>query len=622
MPGACGLISGPASSVAQSGLASIQAYASDAITRVITSSETLKAFLDELTPISDDIQLDDVGNLSSPFTRPYKPGRPDMNITVPNLGYNPALRDVQFVRTVSSPGDFTEVAPDLNFGTRPTPVTQTAPGAAPTVPERAMPDAPTNDIPPLPSFRSIIVPTVEQLTLPEFTAARPNDFELGEIPSFSWEEGEYTGQVQTDLVTQIKAILGGSTGIPDAIWDSIWARSRRQILKQARASQEQIKERYSAMGHMVPHGAERKRLKEADDIALDAIGEQARETAVQDAQIYVERLNNALAQGIALEGQLITLHSQQASRALQVAQLIPQIAIEAANIKVAAYNARMAAYAQDAEVFVKVMQGELAKLEKFRAELEAQKLIGELNLQDLEAYKAHLQALQATYGLYTEQVKAVIGQYDADKTRVQAFGEEVKAFEAIHRGKEAEWRGYSETIKAEVAKLEPYKVASDVHLNRIRAYEVGTTADRNALDAEIANENLKLERLRAALDQLRILLQGEVERVNVLRGAYDADARMYAAEGDVERSRVASDDRRFEVMVRNAEIKANNGLKNLELNIRSAENQSQVLLTGNSNILQANTQVGASSLAALNFSASISDGVSNSTNCTTTYEGN
>lgn len=619
MTGQCGLIGGPASSVAQSGLATVQSFAKDALSRSENSASLLVDFLSGMTPISSNINLDDIGSLSSPFSNPDDPTAPDTAFDVPEIEYEPYLNDVAFVSTVSHPGEFGERPPTLDFGTRPTPIDIANPGNAPTIAERTMPTAPDEEIPPLPSLRGITIPAMDNLTLPTFEGVFPDALQVSDVPAFSWTETPYSATVRDDLVTQIQAILGGSSGIPEGIWDMILARVTRQLELVLDQAVDGIESRYSSMGHMLPAGPERRRVRDAEHLFTEALGEHVRQQAVQDAQIAVERLNTALAQGIALEGQLMNLHNQQAARSLQAAQLMITITIQAAQLKVTAYNARMQAYGVQAQVFVQVMQGELAKLEKFKAQLEGQKLIGELNLQDLEAYKTRIQAIESTYTLYTEQVKGVLGQIEADKTRVEGFEAEVRAFEAIHRSKETEWRGYGETVKAELGKLEPFKALADVHLGRLRGYEIGIGADKAKSDAQVSNEQLKIQRLGVDLNRVKTLLDAEVSRVSALNQTYATKGQIFATHGRLEDARVSSDAQRLQLMLGNADARAKVALQNLQASMAHRESLSQIQLRGFSDVLGANAQIGASSISSLNYSATISDSVSNSTGCSTTY---
>lgn len=615
----CSLISGPASQAAINGLNTIQNYANNAINNVNVGITALQSFTSLLTPVGVDVELEDAGNLSSAFQMDNIPALP--NVQLGDVAYPdyPSIAGLYFNRTVSAPSDFTEPTPSIAPPERPDALSAEMPTDRPFIVERTMPDVPSDTIPSVPDLFPIGHPVVPQLDLPEFTATAPSDLVEDSIGVFDWTEETYSPTIRTEEVEQLQAILGGSTGIPDAIWDMIESRMRRQIRAVAIQSREEATDYWASRGHFLSNGQLRKRTKEAADTEREGVSEVVRELAIQDSKIYVERLNNALAQGIALEDQLIRLHNSRMDRSLKAAQTIYDIMVKVAELKITVYNARMAAYFQEAQVFQINMNGELAKLEKTKAEIEIEKLNGQLNLQKLEAYKAEVAGVTAVYDLYKTQVGAVVAKYEGDKALVLAFSESVKAYGAQVGAWEAEWRGYGEAVKAEVSKVNAFKVQSDVYLSRVQAYKTGVEADRLEFDSDLEAEKFKITEFQTQLEGFKAQLQGEIAELDALVKAYDTEARTYEAQGRIENSRVESDTQRFRALVENARVRAEVEFKELDRQIEQANQLYTFQYKAIDTSVQVNSQVGSSALAALNYAATISDDISNSTTCNTTY---
>ena len=465
----CGLISGPSSQYTITGLNDIKDFAIDALNNVDDISDAIRDLIEGLEPVDVDIDLNNAGTLSTSFDID------DPNyVTVPEfieqtLSYNPSLNLPTFNSTVSPPDDFTKEPPELDYGDSPNPLTAEPPTNAPVVGDYPFPDDPDQTIPAVPSLRPIEVPNLPSLSLPEFTAALPDEPQLLTFTTLDWSEEDYSPEVQAEVIAQIEAILGGSTGIPDHIWDMIESRARRQIRAVARKDEQDAVDYWASRGHFLTNGQLRLRVAQAADRDREQVSELVRELVIQDFKIYVERLNNALAQGIALEGQLIGLHNAVQTRALQAAEMVFKTQLDFAKYYLEYYNARMQGYTAKAQVFQTVMQGELARLEETRIKLEQQKLVSELNLQDLEAYKAQITAIVALYGLFEKQVDAVVAKYDADKTRVEAFAEQVNVYESQVEAYKTEWEAYTARINGEVAKLEAFKTEADVFGTRVQA---------------------------------------------------------------------------------------------------------------------------------------------------------
>jgi hypothetical protein len=598
----------------------VDQIANAAIAQANAIADAITNLVQSVQPILDNIRLGDAGSLSNPFaisTRPVKPN--GLELDQPEIGYDPQINEVRFNRTVSAPGDFTKSAPALNLPSQPGALAATPPQGVPVVPERPLPASPSDEIPQIPTLNQIIIPPIPLLTFPSFNEPAPSNLANQEVGYFSWTETNYTQAVLPNVLVQIQAILGGATGIPNQVWDMIWARARRQILRQARKGREDAIGMWAGRGFFMPTGFLDQKLQEAMDLETDQIGDVTREQVTQDAKIYVERLNGAITSGIALEGTLIGLYNEQARRKLEAARTVIEMAIQAARVRIEVYNAQMTGWHIKAQVTQLELQIELGKLESVKIELEAQKLIGELNMQEVEIYKAELQGVLAKYELFKTQIQAVIAQYEGDKVRVQAFGELVAVYKAQVEAKTAEWNGYAEAVKGEETKMEGFKTETNAYLARVQAYQSGVQADAEEMRAKVSGEQLKIDYLRVLIQKFDGLLRSEQARVDTLARVFEADVRAWGVEGDIERSRVQSDTTRFETLLRNAQIRAQIEMDNLKLKIESANQANSFQLAGLEAVLRAATQVGASALSALNYAAHVTSSFQQSAGCSETY---
>lgn len=616
----CGLINDGTWTIVKDGQADLEAFASKAILAVEEASDDLDNLISGLTPIDIDFDIRSAGDLSDPFTLGDPPPTEDIFYTKPVIDYNPSIEIPVFDRTVQPPDPFTKPAPEPTYPPTPGELDAEAPGNPPEVGDYVFPPDPDDTIPPLPYLTPIIVPDIPDLQLPTFDAAEPTDDTDTAIGVFDWSETGYVGTVDTELVTQLKDILGGSTGIPDCVWNMIFARARKQIRNTTNQAREEAEDYWASRGHFLSNGQLRQRTKEAADVEREQVSEIVREQTIQDSKIYVERLNTALAQSIAYETQLIGLYNQQMQRSLEAARTTFQIAIDVANLKITRYNIRMQGYLVNAQVFDTVMKGELARLEETRLELEAQKLVSQVNLQELEAYKAQLTAIVSTFDLFKAQVEAVIAKYDADKTRVEAFAESVNVYEAKVSAFEAEWRGYGEAVKAQVALVDGYKAEADAYSSLVAAYSTGVQADKNVFDAKIDGERLKIDRLGKSLDKFSAEIQAETAQSNVELQNNELDLKGYEAHVSAEEARVRSDAQRLDVLVRNLNAQLQAQANETQLKIQEAQNKLSVQTSGLDAIVRAHSSIGSSALAALNYAASIQYSAQNASQCQTQYK--
>ena len=602
------------------GLGDIQDVAENSIYNVELAANALRSFVHTLDPLDVDIALENAGALSNPFDIGEPPTLTPVTFNKPVKDYDFELNVPDFNQTAVPPGEFTTLPPELNLPNSPTPLAAEAPSNPPEVGNYAFPSAPTDPIPPLPALFPLEVPSVPAIADLSFDWPEPAELEDLRAGTFEWSDTGYTPTVRQEVVDQIKAILGGSTGIPDVIWNMIEERARAQARQVARQVEEDAADLWAGKGHFLSNGAQRKRVKEALDVERETVSAQIRELVIQDAKIYVERLNTALAQGIALEQQLIGLYNAQMDRSLLAARTVFELIVAAANLRIAQYNARMAAFLQRAQVLKIQLEAEILKLERIKVILEAQQLRGQLNLQLLESYKAQIQALVARYGIFESEIKGVIAKYDADKTRVAAFGELVTVYQTQQQAKETEWRGYGEAVKAENLQFDGYDTLAKAFLTKAQIYSTGVEADKSVFQAYVEREKLRMERLNLAIQELGINVQAESAEVDAGIKIQELGARIFEALGNVERSRIESDAQRFNVLVQNANFKMQAQVQETQMKLQDAKNIMDAQIQGLGAILQGHASIGSSALAALNFTAAVQNTTDNQFTCTNHYE--
>jgi len=617
----CLTFTGPARAVTevQEGFDRLWYVANDSLERTRLLLDELKSAVLNLQPIGTDIDIRDAGSLSSPFGIGNPPEVNQIDLTKPTLPNIPDVNNITYTETAQPPGAAPGDPDPMQLPSQPTPVQADQPGPAPEVGTYQMPDAPADEIPPLPTLQPVSIPNFQALELPEVNITLPQpptEFSFGD---FTWNETGYTPEVRNEVVSQIKAILGGSTGIPDPIWDMIENRARKQLRATAKQSREEATDYWASRGHFLSNGQLRKRVDVAGEVEREGVSELVRELVIQDAKIYVDRLNTALAEGIALENQLVALYNAMTERDLKVAQLYFDIRMQHARYKLDVYNMSLQAVQVELQVIQAEIQSELSKLEERKLQLEQQKLIGELNLQELEAYKAQVQGVIAKYDVFTKQVDAVVAQYDADRTRIQAFATEVQAFQALHQAKAVEWQGYGEAVKAELGKQEQYKIRADIFASKVQSYAVGIQADRSRLEAQIQEAKLDLEKARADLAKAQLELEAEVQDTNTKFKLNELEARIYEAAANVEESRVKSDAQRLQVLIENVRSQMNAQVQETQLKIAEAKNVLDAQNNALDTILKVEASISSGAMSALNYAATIASDSSENYGCTTRY---
>lgn len=601
------------------GQAALFNVAYDAIAGVESGIAAVNNLSTALGQVNTSVDFSHSESLGNPFVTQPEPSISDPSFSKDNNDYTAGIVIPTYGATAKHPGDFTKSAPVLSYGSKPGDLTATAPGDAPAIGDHKFPADPTAKIPPVPILTPITIPAFPIIEFPEWTATAPGPYVEDEFGVFNWTDPGYTETVRTEVVDQITAILGGSTGIPDNVWDMIEERARKQLRASSRQATEEALEYWAGKGHFLSNGALRKRVKEAKDLEREGVSDLVRELVIQDSKIYVERLNNALAQGIALETQLIGLYNAQAERDFIAYKTVFDIGLQVANYKLEAYKTRMEAYRIEAIVFQTRIQAEVLKLEEVKVKLEAQKLVSQVNLQTLEAYKTQVIAITATYDLFKTQVDAVAVKYEAEKTKILAYAEEVNAYKAQVDAWSAEWQGYGESVKAEVAKITGFEAEASAYNSRIQGYASNVTADRDRVSALVDIEQLKIDRMKVSVDKLGEDVRAESARVEASLKTQDLNVDVFKVKTDAERTRVDADLQRYRMSLEKSNYTMQAQINEANLGIQKAKAVLDSQVAGLNAILQSNSQLASSAMAALNYAMTLGEDWKNASTCTDYY---
>lgn len=444
------------------------------------------------------------------------------------IGDEPQLTATEpVIREITAPAPFAEAAPDT-----------------PALVERAYPDAPSDALPaPI---------TLRDLTLPEAPTPLSFDFE-GAIPAvldaapntdFTFSEAEYQSALSTQLKTSLLDLVLNvrQTGLSAAVEQQIWDRARERTAAVTRDVIENIQRMYQRAGHELPAGDEVESVfKAQEDAAAQDITE-SRNIAIAQAELEQKNFQFAFTQAIALEGQLIGLHNNVQQRALDAAKYAVEAAISIFQAKVAYFNANVQLYVAQAQVYRDKIQAELSKIEIYKAQLEGQKLISELNAQDIANYKAQIDAVVALYELYKSKLLAVKTQLEGDSLRIQQFEAQIRAFAEKIRAKSLEYEGYKAELSGEEIKANIFGSIVNAFQARTQAFVAATDAKVKKQDADIKIAyDVPLAKLKQETDVFVAKINATSEQSKAINAINEILQKLYETRAAVEETRIKAE---------------------------------------------------------------------------------
>lgn len=590
-----------------------QAFASDAFAAAVQFLEDLKQQGADLGSIpSVDADLGTINATIGAFSPPALPAEPaGLTPAFPTAPADPVLAPVGAL-SLPLPPEFTTADPVLATIAAPAPFSDAAP-TAPALTTLTFPAEPDSAVPSAPSLRSLALPEVPQITLPFFTAIL-DPAPLKPTVSFGYTEAAYSSALLTQLNTRLlEFTAGAATGLSAAVEQALWDRGRSREAALLYRARENAARGFAARGFSLPPGALVELITQADQLAIDKAASLSREQVIEHAELEQRNFQFAFGQAVALEGQLLQHSDQVAARALDAAKYAAQILIDLFNAEVSLFNSKAQAYQVEAQVYRERLQAEIARIEIYKAQLEGQKLIGDLNQQDVALYSERIRAVLALFELYKGRLEAVKIQQEQQKLSTELYRAQVEAFAARSRAKADEFTGYKTQVEAEALKIEAHKSLADAYKSKIDGFKALVDARVAAQDSEIkVNQEIPLEVFKARASSFQSLVQAEAERLRGLIGLYEGRTRVYSEQVRGESVRVDAEATilKSEVDVKVAE--ANLSLEVLKANVTRLTELARLLVASMDSGSRVAAQLAAAALSAVNLSASIGASASSS----------
>lgn len=404
-------------------------------------------------------------------------------------------------------------------------------GEAPTVRDRAEPEAPQIDIP----LFSAVAPAAPgdapaeiateliktyRETAPAFIAALEGqlDARMEKInPEFHNQMALLEGRLRSFIVDQ-------GTALRPEIENAIYERSKDKVSAEFRRARDSAYSDAAKRGLTLPDGAAFSAVRHARLAGADANARAAVEIAVKQAEMEQQNIQfaittsnqlraTALQASISYHQSLVSINGQ----AVDVAKAVVNNIIEAYNASLKVYSAKMEGYKAEATVYEAHLRAIATTVEVYRSRISALQAMVQVDATRIEAYKAGIGALQATADLYQSQIQALVAQTGLEKLKLEAFGAEVEAYRAEAQAKAAEWQGYAAAIGGEEAKAKLYAANMDGFRALVESKRAQMEGYKVGVDAKIAGlgaERLKIEGYAAKV-------QAYAAKAQAKRGAWD-----------------------------------------------------------------------------------------------------
>lgn len=495
------------------------------------------------------------------------PSKPNVSYSVESAPSKPELNTVAPPSIGAAPS-FNANFPTIELPNTPSPFTETAPSKTVEYQAPDMPDAPVLEIPTAPTLRTLRLPDAPSVNLPTFDKDAPTENLSAPNSVITFDEEMYSSSMTTKVQDKLLYDLeNGTGGLPTFVEQALWDRDRDRQQSLTETEKLVAITEFASRGFSLPAGSLDSRLQQITRDGHAKLSESSRERAIEQAKRAYEHLQFVLKTAVEQESQLMSYANSVAQRAFEVQRAAFDMTVSVFNAKVNLYNARTQAYQIEASVFKERVAAELTKIELFRAQLEGQKLIGELNLQDLGAYKTAIASIEAIAQVYKTEVEAQTAKADVQKIGLQAYGLEIEAYKSKAQAKAIEFDSFSNAVNAELAKVRLFEGEVNAFNSQVNAYSSLVNAESAKSRVGIENNQAILSRYASELEGYKAAIDAESSRVSAELKAFDSEVNAYNANLDAQRAKVSAEVSEYEANVRAAATRAELQLKEAEYNM-------------------------------------------------------
>lgn len=468
---------------------------------------------------------------------------------------------------------------------------------------------------PFPTLRPIELPPAPSLQLSSLTfdaVAPVFDIEVPDAAQFSFTPGTHTPLLLDDLKAAILRVLQGGTGLPNELENALFEAAREREAELAAREVDQAANEFAAKNWKYPPGALAKRIDTVRGEASTKISQLNRDRFTARLTLEVEQFRTVIASAIGLEELWTNQFIATERLRFDAAKMQLDFALQIFNALVSKFNAEAQLFAVQAQVLRDRIGAEEAKIRAYAAELDAKRLIGELNAQDVSIFVQRVQALQANADIYRARVEGYVAKFREVDARVAVFREQLNSNQTLSSIYESDVRALASLVEAQKARDERFQIKAQI-------FSTKTEAKKVEYDAILAdyNQNFKLAELQrdtfvANSARVREIIAAESGRIDAVVKRYQAIESQIGAKSEVEKARYTLLLAYAQAQVERMKAAGDILLKNGEINIQSALQAQNLMLRGRETGATTLAQLAAGLTAAASVNASISNSYGNS----------
>jgi hypothetical protein len=442
-----------------------------------------------------------------------------------------------------------------------------------------IPDAPTIGWPDIETavlggMLPIAIPSTPEVTFPPISLTPPV-YEISPPLPWAFKVGDVIitddPMIQAVIKRLTKNITEGGTGLSEAVETAIWQRDLERNEQQLADTTDKVASMWAKKGFSLPDGMLAHSLSEVQKEYMNKMLDRTREIAIKQAELEQTNLFKSMELAVNLAEKLINMLMRYEELVFRGQEATAKYANEYIDLQIKTYMAMVDAYKATAQTYEMIIRGELAKVEVYKAQMEGQKLIGEINALTVQIYSEETKAISMFLDSY---IKGEIA-------RVDAFKAQIEGQKAIGEVNAQAVQVYSEQLKATAILMDRYKTEAGVMVALLDVEKAKIEANKLQFDVWAKNSDVQMTKYNAETEMFKAMAQINISTAEFQSKQAEAQARMYFNSMELT-------------------------LKSMEVATRSNDQKSQITMEAARGVAGAAASMAAGAMAAMSAHASMS----------------
>jgi hypothetical protein len=477
------------------------------------------------------------------------------------------------------------------------------------------PEAPDVDYPDAIEMTPVVFSAIPELDFPGFDGIRPTIDLIPPPVYITAGDNNY----QSNLLDEINAkllndVINGGTGLGAEIEQDIWERNQERDQLALSDSMTRATAEWAARGFDFPNGILAGMLIPLELEYMHKRTDTSRDISIKQAELAQTNTHFAIQQGLALEQIKINWANQVAERTFQASKVYTDALLAVFDAEVKKQSLLLEQYKADAQVFVELIKAEIAKLERFRIEVEMNKGIAEYDRNRVEVYKAQVEAIDTMIKSYGHEVDAVKAIAETQKTKMEAFKAAVEAYVAQVNSKTAEYTMYTAAWNGEKTKAEVYSTRVDAYGKRIASIQAEASAKLEVMKGQIEVNKDILNRYTTDIDFYKAKSSNYIAVIEERLKLFSSEVSRYQVDGNIYNNKTDLTIKQYDTEIQKYLKQAELSIKQAELDLKAQEFNSNQMIEARKAVATVAAHVAAGAMASLHASASLSASASGSEN--------